>query len=286
MYEHFYISVPNPDGQGTHRVGVYQWGESSGDAVVCVHGLTRNARDFDFLARHLAQRHRVLCIDVAGRGSSDRYENREWYGYPAYAADIFYVLRHLEIEKVKWVGTSMGGIIGMVVAALNPDVITRMVLNDVGYYLPLEPLLRIAAYVGVKNTFHSEDEYRVELKKILRGFGIKSAEHWLHAFEHSAERVDNGVFAMRYDPAIAYMFRHDDGTIKLTEAADLSKIWGAVKCDTLLLRGTESDLFLEETAQQMVASRRNVQLINYAGVGHAPSLMEDNQISDVARFLF
>ncbi len=280
------INAPDPEGDGTHRLAYYEWG-SGDNTVICVHGLTRNARDFDYLAAALSDNYRVICIDVAGRGLSEHLKNPAWYNYKTYADDTAFLLKALNIECVNWVGTSMGGIIGMAFSALHPKItIRRMVLNDIGSRIPAKGLSRLAAYVGTAMEFPDFATYEQGMRALLAGFAIKTPEHWQHMLKHSAEATLQGRYRLRYDPAISNMFKDANGALLQIEDADLSKLWEVVKCDTLILRGEESDILLEDTAREMTTLRNNVKLIEYSNVGHAPNLMESQQIEDVAKFLF
>lgn len=266
------------------RLHFYEWG-SGDNVVVCAHGLTRNARDFDFLARKLAKNgHRVICIDVPGRGKSQWLKTPADYNYQYYSGVIIDFLKSQNLSQVKWVGTSMGGLIGMVVSAFEPDAISKIVLNDIGPFIPASALERLAKYVGVKTRFANFEEYEKELKTILVGFGIREPEHWQHMLETTAKQLPDGSFEMLYDPAIRNVFLDEDGNQKKIEAADLWKVWSKVKCDALILRGAESDLFMRETADEMLRTHGRARFVEYAATGHAPNLMEDNQIADVASF--
>lgn len=257
--------------------------------VVCVHGLTRNGRDFDFLARELAQQALVICPDVLGRGDSERMQDAALYGYPLYLQQMTQLLAFLKAEyspqQCDWVGTSMGGLIGMMLAASqSPLPLTRLVMNDVGYFIPMASLQRIAAYVGKPQAYRSVTEVELHLRDIARSFGPLTDEQWHHLALHSCEPQpgeENGedTLILRYDPQIALAFSQLKGDV------DLSPIWEQVRQPVLLLRGAESDLLLAETASAM-AVQDNVEMVEFDGVGHAPMLMSDDQIQVVSRYLF
>lgn len=213
---------------------------------------------------------RVLCLDMPGRGKSEWLKNPVDYNYQFYAGVVLEFLKAQNLTSIKWVGTSMGGLIGMVVSAFSPDVISKMVINDIGPFIPASALERLAKYVGVKTRFASFEEYERELKIILVGFALKEPLHWQHMVETSARTLEDGSYEMLYDPAIRSVFLDENGQPKKAEDADLWKVWSKIKCDTLVLRGLESDLLLHETVQEMLKTHPKTQLIEYAGVGHAP----------------
>lgn len=253
--------------------------------VICVHGLTRNSRDFDFLARELAADALVICPDVLGRGKSERMTDASLYGYPLYLQQMIQLLAFIRDEfspeQLDWVGTSMGGLIGMMLAA-TPDeqlplTINRLVLNDVGYLIPAAALLRIAEYVGKQQNFSSLAAVELHLRDIAKPFGPLTDEQWRHLALYGSDQ-QGGSWVLRYDPAIAEVFNQIKGDI------DLSAIWSLVGQSVLLTRGKDSDLLTEETANEM-SQQSNVTLVEFDGVGHAPMFMSDNQIHSVKQFL-
>ena len=250
--------------------------------LLCVHGLTRNARDFDPLAQALTEHYQVICPDVAGRGDSEWLHNPMNYGYPVYVAQMQQLLQQLmvkhDVSEFDWVGTSMGGLIGMMLAAQPICPLRKLVMNDVGFFIPKASLDRLADYVGKSTDFHSMDDAEAYIRDIAASFGPLTDEQWQHLTRYSVEERD-GKLQLRYDPAIANAF----AGVPMTDV-DLSAIWQAVTTDVLLIRGGDSDLLLPETAREM-ASQDNVQLATFAGIGHAPALMARDQIQTIKRFL-
>jgi pimeloyl-ACP methyl ester carboxylesterase len=273
-----------PDSGGTRHIHYTEWGRAdAGRIVICVHGLTRNARDFDFLAQALSADFRVICPDVAGRGLSDWLPRREDYGYPVYCSDMSALISHVTAETprpVYWVGTSMGGIIGMLLAARPGASISKLVVNDVGAVIPKAALERIGAYVGREPRLASLQQMEAALRITLAPFGALNDAQWRHLAEHSGRQQEDGSWAMHYDPAIGLPFRA--GPIA---DVDLWSAWDAITCPTLVLRGAESDLLLKETAEAMTQRGPRPVLVEFAGVGHAPALMSDDQIEVVREFL-
>lgn len=248
--------------------------------VVCAHGLTRNGRDFDMLATRLAEARHVVCPDMVGRGRSDWLPDPGLYGYPQYMSDMTAMIARLDARTVDWVGTSMGGLIGMMLAAQTGSPIRRLVLNDVGPFIPAAALERIGSYIGADPTFLANDALEVYLRHIHAPFGPLSDAHWRHLAEHSSRRRDDGMVGLAYDPGLAAVFTMGEIT-----DVDLWPMWQAVTCPVLVIRGEDSDLLTSEVAGQMVERGHDVRLVEIAGCGHAPALMDDGQIEIVRDWL-
>lgn len=287
MPKHHLFNAPdlgNADAPSFHQIAYTEWGDSSNPRVlVCVHGLTRNSRDFDHLAQALKHEYRVLCIDVAGRGKSQWLSDPAHYNYGTYVADILALLSHLDIKQVDWVGTSMGGLIAMALAAVSPALIKKLVLNDIGPFIPASTLKRISRYVAVTPEFSDLEGVEKHLRTILAPFGIKQDVHWQHISEHSVIRKDEGQLVLAYDPAIAGAFKRP-GTEEITDI-DLWSLWENLTCKVLVLRGATSDALLAETAEKMTITGPKAKLVEFAGIGHAPALMEEDQIKVVKDWL-
>lgn len=267
--------------RGFHRICYAEWGSSEAPrTVVCVHGLTRNGRDFDRLAADLSQNWRVVCPDVVGRGRSDWLADPAGYGYPQYCADMVTLIARLDVPSVDWIGTSMGGLIGMMLAAQPRSPIRRLVLNDVGPVVPKAALERIASYVGRDPRFASLGELEAYLRKVHAPFGDLSDADWRHLALRGYRRLEGGQFGLAYDPAIGDAFK--TGTI---EDVVLWPIWDAITCPVLVLRGASSDLLLPETAAEMARRGPKATVVEIAGAGHAPALMSPDQIAIVRDWL-
>ncbi|MPZ46379.1 MAG: alpha/beta fold hydrolase [Betaproteobacteria bacterium] len=271
---------------GFHRLSYTEWGDArSPHVVVCVHGLTRNARDFDSLAQALQSRCRVICPDVVGRGQSAWLARKEDYAYPQYLADMTALIaratEHLQPDaRIDWVGTSMGGLIGMLLAAQPGHPIRRMVLNDIGPFVPKAALARIALYVGNAPRFASLDEAERYVRIVSAPFGPLTGAQWRHLTEHNMRREADGSFVMSYDPGIATAL----ATQRLQDI-DLWALWERIDCPVLAVRGMESDVLSPATAQEMTRRGPRARLIELAGIGHAPALMAEDQIEAVRDFL-
>lgn len=269
---------------GLHRMAYVEWGDPANPRVlVCVHGLTRCGRDFDDLARALADQYRVVCPDVVGRGLSDRLRVADAYAVPQYASDMVTLIARLDAELVDWVGTSMGGLIGMGLAAQPETPIRRLVLNDVGPVITAASIARICEYLGKAPRFAAIEDAERYVRGVSAGFGNLSDAQWRHLTVHSTRALADGGYEMAYDPAIAQLF----AKTMAAGAQDVS-IWSlyeAIRSPTLLIRGADSDLLRRDTAEEMTGRGPKARLVEFAGVGHAPMLMDAAQIAAVRDFL-
>jgi pimeloyl-ACP methyl ester carboxylesterase len=264
---------------GFHTLAWTEWGPEDGAPVLCCHGLTRTGRDFDILAQALAERgRRVLCPDLPGRGASDWLPEPMLYTPPSYVVALAHLLARLD-RPVDWVGTSLGGICGMMVAAGTGHPIRRLVLNDIGSRVPSSAAERIAAYIRLPLAFPDIAALEAHLRQVHAPFGPLTDAQWRHLAETSQRRLPDGRLGLHYDPGLAAPFE-----VSATGPVDLSVVWSRVAVPTLLLRGAESDILDTETAAEM-AMRPGVQLVVLPGIGHAPALMEPAQIEIVAGFL-
>ncbi len=267
---------------GLHRMAYTEWGERDNpNVLVCVHGLTRNGRDFDDLARALAADYRVICPDVVGRGRSDWLRDPAGYGFPQYVADMMVLLARIDAETVHWFGTSMGGLIGMFIASQEDSPIARLVLNDVGPLITAESLRRIGEYVGNAPKFDTYEDAEKYIRLVSAPFGKLSAAQWRHLTESCLRRGADGRLEMRYDPGIGAPFRN----AILYQDVDLWPIYDRIRCPTLVVRGSESDLLTRETVQAMAARGPRPRTVEIPDVGHAPMFLESEQIAIVRDFL-
>lgn len=272
---------------GFVRLAWAEWGADRADRVViCCHGLTRNGRDFDALAAALASAGwRVIAPDIPGRGRSEWLRRPEDYAYPFYLSAMAALIGRLQVASIDWVGTSMGGLIGMMLAAQPGTPIRRLVLNDIGAFIPKASLERLADYVGHDPRFETLEALEAYLRHVHAPFGRLTDAEWRHLATHSGAPAERGHLRLHYDPAIAKAFVPG----KMDDVA-LWPVWEAVACPTLLLRGAASDLLLPATAAEMTrrgaaASRGQVELREIPGAGHAPALMAADQIALVRDFL-
>ncbi len=288
--------VTCPDADGGHRMAYWQWGASECDHVlVCVHGLSRQGRDFDVLAQALCEKSgntiRVVCPDVVGRGQSDWLKNPMGYQIPAYAGDMLALLAQLKPRTLDWFGTSMGGLIGLILAG-SPDLplptpVRRLVLNDVGPVMQWQALQRIGVYLGQPVQFDSLQQAADALWADSTTFGPHTPAQWLALSGPMVKPLPGapGKLTLHYDPAIAVPFRTVTAESVAQGEAMLWQLYDNIKASTLLIRGAESDLLSVATAQAMTQRGPHARLIEFAGVGHAPTFVVDDQVQAVLSFL-
>ncbi|WNJ98547.1 alpha/beta hydrolase [Thalassospiraceae bacterium LMO-JJ14] len=266
---------------GFHRIAFTDWGEQRGrKATVCVHGLTRSSRDFDVIASALSETGRVVCADVAGRGASDWLVNPKDYSYPNYMNDMSGLMAHIGAERVDWIGTSMGGLIGMMLAATSGTPIRKLVINDIGPLLAKEALVRICHYVGAAPSFQDVEAIESYLREVHAPFGDLNDEQWRHLAVTSSIPDGEGGMRLHYDPNIASAFCA--GPI---EDVELWSVWDRITCPVLVLRGENSDLLSVATADEMTKRGPKAEVVTIKGCGHAPALMDPDQIEIVKTWL-
>ena len=259
-----------------------EWGFHDNPRVlVCVHGLTRCARDFDVLAQALAPYYRVVCPDLPGRGDSDWLRDPMEYQLPVYINDMVTLIARLNVKAVHWLGTSLGGVIGMALAASPDSPVKMLVLNDVGPVLTAASLARIGSYIGKSPPLPTLEAAELYLRAVHAPFGQHSDAEWRLLTEHVVRKNPDGSLRLHYDPALAVAF-----TARPPEQdIELWGIYEGIRCPTLVLRGEQSDLLTRATAQQMTLRGPKAKVVEIANVGHAPTLMHEDQIRVVTQFL-
>jgi pimeloyl-ACP methyl ester carboxylesterase len=301
-----YVHCADPS--GGHRMAYGQWGDfGARHVVVCVHGLSRQGRDFDVLARalvaHADHPVRVVCPDVVGRGRSDWLKDPMGYQLPQYVADMLSMLSQLReqapIGTLDWVGTSMGGLIAMGIcgtphlapepgndrAAALPVAVRRLVLNDVGPAIQWQALERIGIYLGRAGRFDSVQQAADAMWAISTSFGPHTPRQWLALSQHMVRPLPEGGYTLHYDPAIAVPFRSVTRESAAEGEAALWHLYDFIRARTLLTRGAVSDLLARDTALEMTRRGPRARLVEFDGVGHAPTLIADNQVEAVTSFL-
>lgn len=274
------------DGRGLHRMAYWEWGNAANPRVlVCVHGLSRQARDFDTLARAMQHEYRVVCPDVVGRGASDWLADPAGYAIPAYVADMVTLIARLDVETVDWVGTSMGGVIGLGLGALDHSPLRKLVLNDVGPSIEFDALERIAAYLGAPVRWKSLDEAADYLWSISSSFGPHTRAQWLALTAPQIKPDGQGGFMPHYDPNIAVPMAAYTPEVAAAGEALLWNAYDKLRHPTLVLRGAESDLLSRETAHAMTQRGPRARVHEFPGVGHAPMLQQPDQVAVVREFL-
>jgi len=266
---------------GLHQLAYTDWGNKENpDILICSHGLTRNKHDFDALARKLSSKRRVICFDLPGRGESDWLNNKLAYDYNQYTVDALMVIARTGAKKVDWLGTSMGGLLGMALASLENSPIKTLILNDVGPFIPKTALMRIADYVGKLPRFDTANELESYMRTIYAGFGKLTNEQWKHLLRYGQRRLDNGQVTLNYDPDISLAFSN-----KPLEDIDLWPVWNSIQQRTLIIRGENSDLLEQSTAEKMIASHANSELLEILNTAHSPALMNDTDIGLIEHWL-
>ena len=275
---------------GLHRVAYKEWGDPLNPKVlVCVHGVTRVGDDFDHLARALCDRYRVICPDMAGRGRSDRLRDPALYVIPQYVADMVTLIARVtapgDAREVHWFGTSMGGLIGMVLASLEGTPVSRMLINDIGPVLDQGAMQRIGEYIGQDIRFPSFEAGAEYVKAVSMSFGPHTEEEWFKLSSDVLRQEPGGQWVRHYDLGLAQPFKAITPERAASDEAQLWAAWDAIRCPTLLVRGEHSDLLSRETAAEMTARGPKPRLVEIPGVGHAPTFIQASQIAIARTFL-
>ena len=258
-----------------------EWGPPDAErVVVCCHGYSGNARDFDYLARELATDTRVICIDIAGRGESDWLRSPLEYNFPQFLADINGLLASLKLKDVDWVGTSMGGLLGMLLASQPSSPVRSLVMNDVGAYLPADALQAIAHNLDAPASFASMDEIEAHVRRTHSDWGDLTEEQWRHLAIHAARKADDG-YRLHFDPQITRLLQ----SFPLAPGIFLWDAWYRVRCPVLLLRGERSRVLPPSVAQTMIDAKPDTEFVEFEDCGHVPALMDEEQIGVIRNFV-
>ena len=278
----FYVQCIS--GDSTHRMAYHAWGNPSNPRVLlCVHGLTRRGSDFKTLAESMCNDYYVVCPDVVGRGDSDRLSNPMQYAVPQYVADIAQLVKSLGVSQVNWLGTSMGGLIGMVYAAMPNSPICRMLINDVGPKIEPEAIKRLGSYVGQPFSFASRADALERLNQICASFGEHTPDEW-ETYNGPMLIERNGLWIMHYDPDIAVPFASVNPI--MAKAGEMA-MWHAFKqihIPMLIVRGAQSDLLSAATVAEMCKVNPYAHSIEIPNVGHAPAFVKKEQIALAKEF--
>lgn len=248
---------------------------------MCAHGYSGNARDFDFLARAIAQDARVICLDVAGRGESDWLPSAPHYHFGQFISDIDALLAHLRVEEVEWVGTSMGGLLGMLLASRTASPVKRLVLNDIGAFVPMDALQQIGRNLQAPARFESLAAVEAHLRHTHRDWGDISDAQYRHLTKHHARPTGDGGFRLHFDPQITRLIQ----PFPLAPGIFFWDAWYRVRCPVLLIRGDRSEVLPLAVAETMLEIKPGTQLVEIPGAGHAPALMSPMEIGIVREFL-
>lgn len=273
--ENFLLCLATDD---FYKVSYTDWGNPASKKIaICVHGVSRNGRDFDYLSRALAaEGYRVICPDMPGRGKSDWLPIATDYNMPFLATILTNFINLYPGDELIWIGTSMGGILGMLLASRARTPIKKLILNDIGPHLDSEPLKKILQYLSIMPTFKTKELAKNFLSQILAPFGVKTDEHLDHLTTYSFFKNDQGEYQLAYDPKILTLFQ--------TDQADLSQFWDPISCPTLVIRGQNSTILTSQSAAKM-DEKPNVNLVEFPDVAHAPALMDEDQIMTILNWL-
>ena len=282
--EQRFFDAPNAGG-GTHRIAYLEWNKSDKPKLICVHGLTRNGHDFDALAEALSANYHIVAPDMAGRGKSEWLADSSLYHYGTYFADLIALLDHLGWKKLGWIGTSMGGILGMMMAANQPKRVSALVLNDIGLLVPKLGLERIAAYARHMTDYATRAEAEAAVRRNAASFGFRDEAEWQLFFRYSIEEA-KGRWRLTCDPRILDPMKAQTDNYTNIQDVDLREVWKKITCPVLLLRGELSDVLPEAVAEEMqLSAGKRLTFRQIAGVGHAPNLMSGEQINLIRKWV-
>lgn len=275
-------SVQCINSKGFHTVVYQDWGPlDSKETVFCLHGLTRNSRDFDVLAHALGKTRRVICPDTAGRGKSDWLPNHEDYQLQQYNVDLTVLAAAIGVREFDIVGTSLGGMMGMTLAALRNSPVRRLVINDIAPEVPHSALSRLSSYLHLDPSFKSLAEVEAHLRKTLAPFHPMTDEDWTHCAATSAVKTQDG-YKLAFDPDISNTYARRYWYMMYF---NLWKYWARIKCPVLILRGEQSDFLTEQLLDRMLRKLPHADVVEFPGAGHTPTLNAPEQIDPILAWL-
>ncbi len=270
----------NPEGY--HRITYREYGDpQNNNVIICAHGLTRNSHDFDVIAEAICDEYRVITVNIVGRGTSDWLPNKALYTYHQYAADFSTLFAKLDVEEVTWIGTSLGGSIGMIVASRYNTPITKLIVNDIAPHIDASIIKAVSRYCGSTPVFDNLEQVTKYLRKIYTAFGNLSDEHWDHIAKHTIGKKEGGKYRLAFDPAISYSILEEVGQ----DDVDFWHYWDKIACPTLVIHGTKSAILSAENAEEMGKRGPKPEIMHIEDTGHAPPLMDEMQISRVREWL-
>jgi pimeloyl-ACP methyl ester carboxylesterase len=266
---------------GKHRIVYQDWGDEKNPKVlICVHGLTRNSRDFDYLAQDLSSEYRVIAPDIAGRGQSDWLSDPALYTLQQYIDDMSLLLADLKVKQVDWLGTSLGGLMGMAIASQPHSPIKRLILNDIGPVIKKESIAYLATSLAGTPHFKSLDELKSFLKEAYSAMGPLEKEQWEHMVTYDHRITSEGNITRNFDPKITrWVSSMTNSDIAMWD------LWGSIQCPILILHGEQSVILTPDICEEMLERNPHASLVTIPGVGHTPSLMPKSQIEIVQKWL-
>lgn len=267
---------------GFHDIFYKEWGSSNNpEVLVCAHGLTRNSGDFDYFARRMEDIYRIACPDMPGRGESDWLPTAD-YNHATYLSAASTLIARLGVSELDWVGTSMGGLMGMILAAQPGTPIRKLVLNDVGAFASRESQLAVISSTGNDDRFNTFQAVIQYLKTTYVSWGKIGDDEWINIAKHSSRKLDDGTYALAYDPNIVAPFKENQNAL---QDVNIWPLFDAIQVPMLLLHGCDSAILTAEVAQEMKRRNKNLELVDFPGIGHCPSLMEEDQVKIVRDWL-
>jgi pimeloyl-ACP methyl ester carboxylesterase len=278
-YKTEFVTSTNSD--SFHQLAYQDWGDtSSTETVFCLHGLTRNSHDFDPLARRLAKSRRVICPDTVGRGDSDWLSNPDDYHINQYNHDFTVLATKIACTKFDIIGSSLGGLMGMMLAGLKNSPVRRLIINDIAPEIPHGAKARVGSYLHVDPRFSNLEEVEAYLRQTLKPFKPMSESDWVHIATHSSRKT-NADYRLAFDPDISINYVR----YWSWKAFNLWNYWANITCPVLILRGKESDFLTESLLRKMLTILPKAKVIEFAGVGHMPSLKSQEQIDLILKWL-
>lgn len=270
---------------GSHKMAYYEWGSADNNNVlICVHGLSRSGRDFDALARVLSSDYRIICPDVVGRGQSDWLTDPLYYSIPQYVSDMLTLVQQVQATKLSWFGTSMGGLIGICMAAMPQNAISALLINDIGPKIELAGLQRIGSYVGRPDSWAQLDDAIAYIQQVSASFGEHTPALWREFALSVLKQRPDGQWVLHYDPQISQGFKSSSIDVLQAGEQALWLAYDAIHCPTLVVRGEQSDILSESTVVQMQQRGPCAKSITIPRVGHAPTFMQAEQIQIAVSF--
>lgn len=288
-----FVNVSDLDESQAYKMAYYHFQpkQQIKATVLCLHALTHNGRMFDFLAKDLCENgYEVICPDTLGRGESDYLLDKTHYGYPLYVKNFFQLIDALNLKKIILIGTSMGGIISTMICGSDrnkkENIVQKLVLNDVGPFIPKQAIARISQYIGARNEFEDLEAQKRLLKIVFKDFGLFDEQiHEDHFFEFYIKKLENGKYNLNYDPAIALAYVNKRGKPRMAFDFSYWEVWEKINCDVMIIRGENSDLLLQETLAKMCENHFVKKTLVINGVGHAPMLMKQTEIEEIKEFI-
>lgn len=273
---------------GFHQIAYREYGDKKNPCIIAVHGLTRNAYDFHALGCQLQGEYRFIAVDMPGRGQSDPLRDPAYYTYYQYANDLISLISRLDVTECYWVGTSMGGLLGMILASLPGSPIRKLILNDIGPFVSHDVIQRIRRYAGVEVKTPTRAELEAIAHEIYAPFGPISQENWRKVMDHNIRELEDGTFTFAYDCRVTQQFDTELSTAQNTDPkGNLTfwPYWDALTCDVMVIHGAQSDLLTRSILDKMASRGPQFHYHCVKEAGHAPWLLDPSLLDEIHRWL-